>query len=60
MSELCKEIGIKQKFYPVGDHRGCGLIERFIQTNKRKLETMQTDPNFTDIQFAVKLITEDI
>ena len=35
MSELCKEKGIKQKFYPVGDHRGCGLIERFIPTNKR-------------------------
>ena len=47
-------------FCPVGDHRGCGLVERCIQTIKRKLGTMQLDPNFTDIQSAVKLIIGDI
>ena len=60
LAEFCKSKGINQIFCPVGDHRGCGLVERCIQTIKRKLGTMQLDPNFEDIQTAVKSILEDI
>ena len=60
MSQFCRENGIKPKICPVGDHRGCGLVESCIQTIKRKLVTMQQNPNFTDIQSAVKLIIGDI
>ena len=57
---LFKKNGIKQMFCLVGDHRGCGLVEKCLQAVKRKLDTMQLEPNFTDIQSVVKLIMEDI
>ena len=34
---FCKDKKIAQYFCPVGDHRGCGLVERSIQTVKRQL-----------------------
>ena len=34
MKKFCVENNIEQKFCPVGDHRGCGLVERTIQTIK--------------------------
>ena len=60
LAEFCKSKGINQIFCPVGDHRRCGLLERCIQTIKRKLGTMQLDPNFEDIQTAVESFLEDI
>ena len=60
LAEFCKSKGINQIFCPVRDHRGCGLVERCIQTIKRKLGTMQLDPNFEDMQTAVKSILENI
>ena len=60
MSEYCKQKGFKQIFCPVCHYRGCGLVERCIQTIKKNLGTTQLDPNFFDIQSAVKLIIEDI
>ena len=60
LAEIYKSKGINQIFYPVGDHRGFGLVERCIQTIKIKLGTMQLDLNFEDIQTAVKSILEDI
>ena len=35
LAELCQSKGINQVFCPVGDHRGCGFVERCIQTIKR-------------------------
>ena len=35
----------QQKFCPVGDHRGCGLVERTIQTIKRRLGVMLFEEN---------------
>ena len=37
LAEFCKSKGINQVFCPVGDHCGCGLVERCIQTLKIKL-----------------------
>ena len=37
VQNFCLEKNIAQYFCPVGDHRGCGLVERSIQTIKRRL-----------------------
>ena len=39
VKEFCKLRGIKHILTAVGDHRSCGLVERSIQTIKRKLGT---------------------
>ena len=43
MRKNCSENNIEQKFSPVGDHRGCGLVERTIQTIKSRLGVMLLD-----------------
>ena len=40
MKKFCLENNIEQKFCPVVDHRGCGLVERTIQTIKKRLGVM--------------------
>ena len=35
LGEFRKSMGINQIFCPVGDHRGCKLVERCIQTIKK-------------------------
>ena len=40
MNKFCVENNIKQKFCPVGDHRECGLVERTIQTIKKRQGVM--------------------
>ena len=40
LQKFCSELNIEQIFCPVGDHRGCGLVERTIQTIKRRLGVM--------------------
>ena len=41
----CSENNKEQNFCPVGDHRGCGLVERMIQTIKRRLWEMLSNEN---------------
>ena len=45
VQHFCSSKGIKHILSPVGDHRGSGLVERLIQTIKRKLGTAKLDPN---------------
>ena len=45
LKKFCSELNIEQKFCPVGDHRGCGLVERTIQTIKRRLGVMLLKEN---------------
>ena len=47
MRKTCSDNNIEQKFCPVGDHRGCGLVERTIQTIKRRLGVILLDENVT-------------
>ena len=47
------ENNIEQNFCPVGDHRGCGLVERTIQIIKRRLEVMLLDENVSSIKSAL-------
>ena len=55
----CKEKNIKLIFYPTHDHRASGMVERLIQTLKRRLATMNIDPIWDNTTRAEK-ITEII
>ena len=42
----CKDNNIKLLLAPAGDHRGTGLVERMIQTLKRRLSVINVDPKW--------------
>ena len=60
VDRYCKSKCINHNFCSVGDHRGCGLVERTIQTIKRNLGTLQLKDNPPHIHNALKMIIEDI
>ena len=60
MKMFCSENNNEQKFCTVGDHRGCGLVERTIQTIKRRLGVMLLDENVTSIKLALSRIIIDL
>ena len=41
---FCKNKNIKLILAPAGDHRGTGMVERIIQTLKRRLAVLDIDP----------------
>ena len=51
---------IEQKFCPVVDHRGCGLVERTIQTIKRRLGVMLLEENVNSIKICLSTIIRDM
>ena len=58
--KICSELNIEQKFCPVGDHRGCGLVERTIQTIKRRLGVMLLEENNKSIKLCLSIIMRDL
>ena len=60
LKKFCSELNIEQKFCPVGDHRGCGLVERTIQTIKRRLGVMMLDENNKSIKLCLSIIMRDL
>ena len=54
------ELNIEQKFCPAEDHRGCGLVERTIQTIKRRLGVMLFDENNKSIKLCLSIIMRDL
>ena len=50
----CKEKNIKLIFSPTHDHRASGMMERLIQTLKRRLATMNIDPIWENTIIAEK------
>ena len=56
LKKFCSELNIEQKFCPVGDHRGCGLVERTIQTIKRRLGVMMLEENNKSIKLCLSVI----
>ena len=44
---FCKKRNIKLIFAPAGDHPGTGMVERLIQTTKRRLAVLDIDPNWS-------------
>ena len=60
VKEFCKMRGIKHILTAVGDHWSCGLVERSIQTIKRKLGTEKLDPNFKNLKSTLQQTIDDI
>ena len=60
LKKFCSDLNIEQKFCPVGDHRGCGLVERTIQTIKRRLGVMLLEENNKSIKFCLSTIMRDL
>ena len=42
---ICKDGNNKLILAPAGDHRGIGMVERLLQTKKRRLAVLEIDPN---------------
>ena len=40
---------------PAGDHRGTGMVERLLQTIKRRLAVLDIDPNWSNTTLANRL-----
>ena len=49
---FCKNRNIKLILAPAGDHRGTGMVERLIQTIKRRLAVLDVDPNWSRVTLA--------
>ena len=49
---FCNTINFKFFFVPVDDHRAIGVVERMIQTIKRRLGVMRIDPANTPYKLA--------
>ena len=60
VQQLRSSRGIRHFLSPVGDHRGSGLVERSIQTIKRKLDTAKLDPNFGNFKETIQQIIKHI
>ena len=60
LKKFCSELNIEQKFCPVGDHRGCGLVERTIQTIKRRLGVMMLEEKNKSIKLCLSTIMRDL
>ena len=60
MKKFCTENNTAQKFCPVGDHRGCGLVERTIQTIKRRLGVMLLEEKVQSIKLSLSTIIRDL
>ena len=49
---FCKNKNIKLILSPAGDHGGTGIVERIIQTVKRRLALFDVDPNWSSVTLA--------
>ena len=52
---FCKNKNIKVILAPAGDHRGTGMVERLIQTIKRRLAVLDIDPNWSNETLSSRL-----
>ena len=52
---FCKNKKIKLILAPAGHHRGTGMVERLIQTIKRRLAVLDIDPNWSNTTLADRL-----
>ena len=57
---ICTEYNIEQKFSPVVDHRGCGLVEKTIQIIKRRLDVMLFEENKRSIKLCLSTKIGDL
>ena len=52
---FCKNKNIKLILAPAGDHRGTGMVERLIQTIKRRLSVLDIDPDWSNETLSSRL-----
>ena len=52
---FCKNKNIKLILAPAVDHRGTGMVERLIQTIKRRLAVLDIDPNWSNTTLTNRL-----
>ena len=52
---FCKNKNIKLILAPAGDHRGTGMVERLIQTIKKRLAVLDIDPNWSNTTLENRL-----
>ena len=52
---FCKNKNIKLILAPAGDHRGTGMVERLIQTIKRRLAVLDIDPTWSNTTLTNRL-----
>ena len=52
---FCKDNNIRLILAPAGDHRGTGMVERLIQTIKRRLAAINADNNWSKETLANKI-----
>ena len=60
LKKFCSDLNIEQNFCPVGDHRGCGLVERTIQTIKKRLGARSLEENNKSIKLCLSTIKRDL
>ena len=60
LKHSCADHNIEEKFCPVGDRCGCGLVELTIQTIKRRLGVMLVEENKQSIKLCLKTIMRDL
>ena len=60
LKKCCNNLGIEHVFCPIGDHRGSGLVERTIQTIKRKLGTEAFSPLYKNLNHSLHTILEEL
>ena len=53
--KFCKNKNIKLILAPAGDHRGTGMVERLIQTIKRRLSVLEIDPDWCNETLSSRL-----
>ena len=52
---FCKNRNIKLILAPAGDHRGTGMVERLIQTLKRRLAVIDIDPMWSSETLSARI-----
>ena len=60
LKKFCENLGIDHILCPVGDHRGCGLVERTIQTINRKLGTEAFNSQYKGLNGVLHMILDDL
>ena len=62
MKEFCNRNNIKIIFAPANDHRSIGLVERLIQTVKRRLGCIKLDPEqrLFNIKHSLRQIAQEL
>ena len=60
LKKFCTELNIETELCPVGGHRGCGLVERTIQSMKPRLGVMLLEETNRSIKLCLNTLMRDL